>query len=123
MKARINPPKFESMGSTKYSRIMQVLNSAKNGLKDEEDFDVSIEFLLSGCFPDLWENFKKNISEQFNLGYAQGLKDANNAKIQTSGYIAVEPSEEYQYHTITYASDTGENIGLKEIIDAADFNS
>ena len=122
MKARINPPKFESMGSAKYSRIMQVLNSAKQGLKDEEDFDVSIEFLLSGCYPDLWENFKKNINEQFNLGYEQGLKDAFMEKlkdteptIQTSGYIAVPPPESYPYHTITYASNTGEDIGLKEI--------
>lgn len=121
MKARINPPKFESMGSAKYSRIMQVLNSAKSGLKDEEDFDVSIEFLLSGCYPDLWENFKKNISEQFNLGYMQGLKDAN--EIKTSGYIAIDPPETYPYHTITYASNTGEEIGLKEIIDATDFNN
>lgn len=78
MKARINPPEFKSLGTAKYSRIIQVLNSAKQGLKDEEDFDVPIEYLLPACYSNLWKNFKENMQEQFNAGYQQGIIDATN---------------------------------------------
>ena len=99
MKARIKPPEFKSLGTAKYSRILQVLNSAKKGLDEEEDFDVPVEFLMTGCYPDLWNNFKANISEQFNAGYQQGLIDASN--FTTSGYINTDANEECVACTVT----------------------
>lgn len=77
MKARIKPPEFKSLGSARYSRILQILNSAKKGLpEDVKDFDVPIEYLIGGCYPELWETFQENIRIQFNAGYQQGLLDA-----------------------------------------------
>lgn len=85
MKAKIRPPKLESLGSTKYTRVLQILESAKKGLpEDIKDFDIPIEYLIGGCYPDLWEKFKENINEYFNAGYQQGLKDATESKNGTT---------------------------------------
>ena len=37
---------------------------------------VSFEFIMTALFPDVYNNIIKFAGNQFNCGYAQGLKDA-----------------------------------------------
>lgn len=45
---------------------------------NEEDLDLSFEFILSSFFPTCWNNIQSELSRQYTLGYIAGTKDAEN---------------------------------------------
>lgn len=77
-----------SLGSIKLEKLERIIESIKNYYKDTpkrfEDIEISAEFLIPSCFPQLYKNFQNNIKDQYTKGYMQGLKEGkgeNEAKI------------------------------------------
>ncbi len=52
-------------------KLSKVYKAAKkNHLKE-----VTFEFLVGSCFPDIMNNIKQEMRKQYTLGYSEGLKD------------------------------------------------
>ena len=45
-------------------------------LKKDKVKEVSFEFLVGSCFPNVLENIKTELRRQHALGYAEGLKES-----------------------------------------------
>lgn len=44
-------------------------------LKKQKVKEVSFEFLVGSCFPDILNNIKAEIRRQYTLGYCEGKKE------------------------------------------------
>lgn len=43
---------------------------------ENENIELSFEYVLASCFPTCWNNIQETLSRQYTLGYIQGIKDA-----------------------------------------------
>lgn len=67
----------EPFATVKLSKLKRVV-AAWEAIKckgSDEDVDVTMEYLIISCFPDLWKKFEDNIHEQYTFGYIDGVKD------------------------------------------------
>ena len=44
----------------------------------EDSAKISLELLLTACFPSVWENIKKAMSDNYMQGYLDGKKEGKN---------------------------------------------
>ena len=64
----------ENMPTVKLSDIKRMIDSLeKDG--NEQDFELSFEFVLIALFPDCWNNVKAELSRQYTLGYIDGYSE------------------------------------------------
>lgn len=69
-----NNEPFATVKLSKLKRVIAAWEAIK--CKDsDEDVDVTIEYLIVSCFPDLWKKFQDNIRDQYTRGYMAGVKD------------------------------------------------
>ncbi len=65
---------FESLGITTLARIKKIIGAVelhKNG-KDDEDVDVTMEFIVGSLFPELLTNFNNKINSEYHRGFKDG---------------------------------------------------
>lgn len=65
---------FESLGLTTLARIKKIIGAIelhKNG-KDDEDVDVTMEFIVGSLFPELLTNFNNKINSEYHRGFRDG---------------------------------------------------
>ena len=56
------------------------LHSMVKKLKKNDIEEVSFEFLMASCFPDVFYNIKEEMRMQYTQGYAAGLKESEKEK-------------------------------------------
>ena len=69
-----------SVGSVKLSKIKNIIEAVEKHNHDDIDMDISAEFLIPSCFPEIWKNFQNNVAHQYTLGYIAGYEDGKNSK-------------------------------------------
>lgn len=65
-------PKID-VPSIKLSYAEKVLASVRNNI-DQDDADLSFEFILMSFFPVCWRNVQKELDRQYTLGFIAGSK-------------------------------------------------
>lgn len=84
-----------SVGSVKLSKIKSIIEAVEKHNHDDIDMDISAEFLIPSCFPEIWKNFQNNISHQYTLGYIAGYKDGKDFKDER---FQAEPEDNAQWN-------------------------
>lgn len=66
--------KLETLGVTTLARINKILDAVKLHQKDKDDENVEItmEFLVGSLFPELFNNFQYKINEEYQRGFKDG---------------------------------------------------
>lgn len=59
--------------TVKYGLLKKVVKNFEK-INPTDDTEVSFEYLVGSCFPDIMENIKKEMRRQYTNGYAEGLK-------------------------------------------------
>lgn len=44
----------------------------------KDDYDIAFEYIMSSCFPKVYQNIMDSLKDSYTEGYMQGLKDAQN---------------------------------------------
>lgn len=65
MEPNINIP------SVKLSDVERILASVRRNT-DQDDVDLSFEFILMSFFPVCWENIQRELNRQYTLGFIAG---------------------------------------------------
>lgn len=61
----------------KITTKMETLTKVYKILKKNHIEEVSFEFLVGSCFPNVMDNIKKEMRRQYTMGYVEGQKDRN----------------------------------------------
>ena len=67
---------FATVKVDKLKRVIAAWEAIKNKDSNNEDLEMTMEYLIVSCFPDLWKNFQSNIKDQYTKGYIDGYKEA-----------------------------------------------
>ena len=62
----------------KLSDVERMVASIKKNT-DDEDVDLSLEFILTAFFPTCWNNIQAALNRQYTLGYIAGQKDSKSS--------------------------------------------
>ena len=87
-----------SLGSIKLSRLKSIIEAVEKHSHDDIDLDISAEFLIPSCFPEIWKNFQENISRQYTFGYIAGYNDGKNELPKKADPFSVEPEDNAQWN-------------------------
>lgn len=63
--------------TVKYGFLKKVIKNFEK-INPTDDTEVSFEYLVGSCFPDIMENIKKEMRRQYTMGYTEGLKGESN---------------------------------------------
>ena len=63
--------------TVKYGFLKKVIKNFEK-INPTDDTEVSFEYLVGSCFPDIMENIKKEMRRQYTMGYAEGSKGESN---------------------------------------------
>lgn len=65
------------LGITKLSHLEKIVKNLRkvNGMKDQ---DISFEYLCASCFPTVWNNVQKALTDEHMKGYLEGMEAAKN---------------------------------------------
>lgn len=68
---------FKSFATVKLSKLKKILATWESIKTPDEngEIEVTMEYLIGSCFPDLWRRFQDNIRDQYTKGYIAGVKD------------------------------------------------
>ena len=61
----------------KITTKMETLTKVYKILKKNHIKEVSFEFLVGSCFPNVMDNIKEEMRRQYTMGYVEGQKDRN----------------------------------------------
>lgn len=64
----------ENLGNVKLSFLEKMIRELKKQNKAKNDLDISAEFLIPSCFPQLWKNYNDNIHAHYTQGFIDGRK-------------------------------------------------
>lgn len=62
----------------KLSRLKKIIDLLEKNNQTEEDIDVAFEYIIASCFPRVWGNIQKILSEEHTKGYIEGREDMKN---------------------------------------------
>lgn len=62
----------------KLSRLKKIIDLLEKNNQTEEDIDVAFEYIIASCFPRVWKNIQKVLSEEHTKGYIEGREDMKN---------------------------------------------
>ena len=65
-------------------RIMERLE--KTNLNDESE--ITFEFLVGSCFPDILNNIKAEIRKQYTKGYIEGKRESKELNKQNKNFLS-----------------------------------
>ncbi len=116
--------KLETLGVTTLARINKRLDAVKLHQKDKDDENVEItmEFLVGSLFPELFKNFQVKISEEYQRGFREGYKsrqvsDFEDMMIGIEKIIQERPENEAdlkELQTVLYKISEGMGIEINE---------
>ena len=49
-------------------------NKVAKAIQKHNMKEITFEFIVGSCFPDIMKNIKEEMRRQYTLGYAEGLK-------------------------------------------------
>lgn len=61
--------------TVKYNTLVKMVK-ALDRINPTDDTDVSFEYIVGSCFPDVLQNIKKAMHNQYTQGYVTGLREA-----------------------------------------------
>ena len=53
----------------------ETLDKVYKAVKKHDMKEITFEFLVGSCFPDIMNNIKEEMRRQYTLGYTEGLKE------------------------------------------------
>lgn len=67
----------DTLGVTTLARIKKILQAVELHQKDKDDENVEItmEFLVGSLFPELFKNFQAKIADEYQRGFIDGYKN------------------------------------------------
>lgn len=60
--------------TVKYGKLKKVVGFLER-INPTDDTDISFEYIIGSCFPDIYNNIKKELHIQYTKGYVEGLKE------------------------------------------------
>lgn len=60
---------------TKSSRVQKTLNYWLKSFPNEEDPNITFEYLIGSCFPTVMQNVQNTINKAYQDGYNDAMKD------------------------------------------------
>ena len=66
----------KKLDTVKLSRLKKIVELIEKN--NDEDVDVTFEYMIASCFPRVWNNIQKRLSYEHTQGYIQGREDAEN---------------------------------------------
>ena len=63
-----------------YVSDLQKLIQKIQKVTNEEDAEITFEFIIASLFPTSWKNIQSELSRQYTLGYIQGQKDEQQSR-------------------------------------------
>lgn len=66
--------------TVKYGQLKKIIR-ALDKAKFTDDSEVSFEYIVGSCFPDILKNIKTEIHTQYTKGYMEGLKEAQKEEV------------------------------------------
>lgn len=63
---------------TKLSRLRKMVETLNRGAGPQNDMDVSFEYLMASLFPNILNNIRHAMTDNYIAGYKKGLEDAKN---------------------------------------------
>lgn len=58
--------------------LLKKITDALEKIGFSEDDEVTFEYVVGSCFPDIYENVKEVMRQQYTMGYIAGLNDGKN---------------------------------------------
>ncbi len=58
--------------TVKYGDLKKIIKAIEK-TKPADDTDISFEYIVGSCFPNIMENIKREIHAQYTQGYIDGL--------------------------------------------------
>ena len=74
--------KNEPMPTCKLSQLRKIYTKT---LMLEDSTDISLEFVLVGLFPTVWNNVQQALTDQYAKGYLDGLKESKDESKRSHG--------------------------------------
>lgn len=56
-----------------YGKLKKIMKQLRQ-MNFQDDDEVSFEFIIGSCFPDIYNNIQEEMRRQHAMGYAEGLK-------------------------------------------------
>lgn len=65
--------------TVKYGKLKKIIEALET-MELTDDSDVSFEYVVGSCFPEIYQNIKKEIHIQYTKGYMDGIKEEQERK-------------------------------------------
>lgn len=60
-----------------YGKLKKIMKRLRQ-MNFQDSDEVSFEFIIGSCFPDIYNNIQEEMRRQHAMGYAEGLKNSKN---------------------------------------------
>jgi len=60
-----------------YGKLKKIMKQLRQ-MNFQDSDEVSFEFIIGSCFPDIYNNIQEEMRRQHAMGYAEGLKNSKN---------------------------------------------
>lgn len=60
-----------------YGKLKKIMKQLRQ-MNFQDSDEVSFEFIIGSCFPDIYNNIQEEMRRQHAMGYAEGLKKGKN---------------------------------------------
>jgi hypothetical protein len=60
-----------------YGKLKKIMKQLRQ-MNFQDSDEVSFEFIIGSCFPDIYNNIQEEMRRQHAMGYAEGLKKDKN---------------------------------------------
>lgn len=60
-----------------YGKLKKIMKQLRQ-MNFQDSDEVSFEFIIGSCFPDIYNNIQEEMRRQHAMGYAEGLKSSKN---------------------------------------------
>jgi hypothetical protein len=60
-----------------YGKLKKIMKQLRQ-MNFQDSDEVSFEFIIGSCFPDIYNNIQEEMRRQHAMGYAEGLKSGKN---------------------------------------------
>lgn len=73
--------------TVKYGTLKKIMERLeKTNLNDESE--ITFEFLVGSCFPDILNNIKTEIHKQYTKGYIEGKRESKELNKQNKNFLS-----------------------------------
>ena len=71
----VPPSAPDVMDFTKLSRLRKMVNTLESAAGPQNDMDVSFEYIAASLFPNLYNNVREKMTQQYIEGYNKGKSE------------------------------------------------